>query len=70
MPTNLIGKIIQADPFMKEAFNSYPDIFYFGGGMPIIEDGKVIGGIGVSGVDPSQDMEIATNALTKLNGSI
>ena len=66
MPTNLIGEIVQTNPLMKEAFNSHSDIFYFGGGLPIMIDNKVIGGIGVSGIDPNQDMEIAQTALTDL----
>ena len=66
MPTNLIGEIVQTNPFMKEAFNSHSDIFYFGGGLPIMLDNKIIGGIGISGVDPNQDMEIAQTALTDL----
>lgn len=33
------------------------------GGLPILQDGKIIGGIGVSGVRPNQDGEVATAAV-------
>jgi uncharacterized protein GlcG (DUF336 family) len=35
----------------------------FGGGYPIVADGEVIGGIGVSGGHYSDDMAVATGAL-------
>jgi uncharacterized protein GlcG (DUF336 family) len=63
IPTDVIGGIVQSNPFIKEAFESFNDVFYFGGGLPIIEDGKLIGGIGVSGAEPMQDKEIAEKAI-------
>jgi glc operon protein GlcG len=63
MPTDTIGEIVQANPFMKEAFASFSDTFYFGGGLPILLDGKICGGIGVSGVNPVQDKVIAVEAI-------
>ena len=38
-------------------------IVIFGGGFPIIENGQVIGAVGVSGGTVEQDMEIALAAL-------
>jgi uncharacterized protein GlcG (DUF336 family) len=35
-----------------------------GGGYPIIDDGNIIGGIGVSGGSPLQNQEIAVEALS------
>jgi len=35
----------------------------FGGGMPIVVDGKVIGGIGISGLSEEEDERIATTAI-------
>ena len=43
-------------------------IVVFGGGYPITVDGKVIGGIGVSGGTAEEDMAIATYALEKMQG--
>jgi uncharacterized protein GlcG (DUF336 family) len=36
------------------------------GGLPIVVDGKIVGGIGVSGVQSSQDAQIAAGGLTAL----
>lgn len=36
------------------------------GGLPIVQDGKIIGAIGVSGVKPSEDALVAKAALTAL----
>src|SRR5690625_4519766 len=38
-----------------------------GGGLPIIADGVVIGGIGVSGVKPNEDQQVAQAGLDALN---
>lgn len=35
----------------------------FGGGLPIVQDGKVIGGIGVSGLSESEDERVAEEAI-------
>lgn len=43
-------------------------IICFGGGYPIFADGKVIGGIGVSGGTAEEDMAVATYALEKMQG--
>ncbi len=38
----------------------------FGGGYPIMLEGKCVGGIGVSGASEAQDMECAVAALNKI----
>lgn len=38
-----------------------------GGGLPVIVDGVVIGGIGVSGVQPNEDQQVAQAGLAALN---
>lgn len=35
----------------------------FGGGLPIIQKGKIIGGIGVSGLSEAEDERIASEAI-------
>ena len=40
----------------------------FGGGYPIMKDGKVIGAIGVSGGTAEEDMSVATYAIEKMQG--
>ena len=36
-----------------------PNVNYMEGGVPILVDGKIVGGIGVSGVDSRDDAQIA-----------
>ena len=43
-------------------------IVVFGGGYPIMKDGKVIGAIGVSGGTAEEDMAVATYAIEKMQG--
>jgi uncharacterized protein GlcG (DUF336 family) len=66
MPTDTIGELVQTNPFMKQAFESFKEIFYFGGGLPIMLDNKIIGGVGISGVNPMQDKEIAKKSIEGL----
>lgn len=40
----------------------------FGGGLPILQNSKVIGGIGVSGLSEAEDERIAQAAITKVYG--
>lgn len=40
----------------------------FGGGVPIIQNGKVIGGIGVSGLPEADDELVAKNAVKEVFG--
>ncbi len=66
IPTDAIGELVQKNPFMKQAFDSFKEIFYFGGGLPILLDNKIIGGIGVSGLTAIQDKEIAEKSIAGL----
>jgi uncharacterized protein GlcG (DUF336 family) len=45
---------------------SVPGIVAVDGGEPIIVDGKIVGAIGVSGVQASQDAEVAKAGLASL----
>jgi uncharacterized protein GlcG (DUF336 family) len=47
-----------------------PRLLAIGGGYPIIENGKVVGGIGVSGGNVAQDRQIAEKALHSLGFDI
>jgi glc operon protein GlcG len=41
----------------------------FGGGLPILQNSKVIGGIGVSGLSEAEDERIARAAIEKVYGN-
>jgi uncharacterized protein GlcG (DUF336 family) len=63
--THTLSEIVQPG---KPAFgfHTMPRIAVFGGGFPVEVDGKVVGGIGVSGGSGQEDMECARAALTVL----
>lgn len=64
MPTDEVGKLCQPGQPFYGLENSKPGKFVlFGGGFPFVVDGKVVGGIGVSGGTAEQDMEIARYAM-------
>lgn len=45
----------------------YPEEFWAGpGGVPVIVDGKLVGGLGVSGSTPENDHKCATEALANM----
>jgi glc operon protein GlcG len=42
----------------------------FGGGVPIVQEGKVIGGIGISGLSEDEDERIAYAAIVAVYGGV
>ncbi len=65
MPTHELGTASRPDGPLYGIESSNPGkIVLFGGGFPYIVDGKVCGGIGVSGGTVEQDMEIARYAMS------
>jgi uncharacterized protein GlcG (DUF336 family) len=43
-------------------------LIVFGGGLPLVVAGVTVGGVGVSGGSPEQDLEIATAGAAAFNG--
>lgn len=65
MPTHELGAASRPDGPLYGIESSNPGkIVLFGGGFPYVVDGKVAGGIGVSGGTVEQDMEIARYAMS------
>ncbi len=63
----------QMGEFMNQ--NNRPPAFWgdasitgFGGGVPVIQNGKVIGGIGISGLSEEEDERIAYAAIVAVYG--
>jgi glc operon protein GlcG len=52
----------------RTAFLSAPLAGTLEGGVPVVVDGKVVGAVGVSGVKPDQDSQVARTAAISLNG--
>lgn len=63
-PTHVWNQLVQ-DPHMAP-ITGQPRLVAVGGGCPIIADGQVIGGLGVSGGTHEQDRNIAEQALKSL----
>jgi len=56
-------KILEGDAALKAGLPLRPRLVIFGGGLPIVENGVRIGGIGVSGGSAEQDEECARAGL-------
>lgn len=63
MSTDAWYDFIKNDPPLNTGIVHTPRLVVFGGGYPIIVDGKVIGGVGCSGGHYTQDMECAKAGL-------
>ncbi|MEH7115323.1 heme-binding protein [Neobacillus niacini] len=64
-PTSEWYPMIKDEPALLNGIVHTPKLVIFGGGFPIEVDGKVIGGIGVSGGSAEQD-ELCCKAALKL----
>ena len=64
-PTKAMEDIVAGG---RMAFLAVEGILPIQGGLPVVIDGKVIGSVGVSGVQSSQDEQVAQAALNALQG--
>ncbi len=64
-PSGEVGASSRSVPF---AMTNYGDLRYTGwaGGFPVLHDGKVVGAIGISGLDEQQETSLARLALTAI----
>ncbi len=60
--TKAQGEFMRDDQ-REQAYWTDNKITGFGGGLPIIQSGKVIGGIGISGLSEAEDERIASEAI-------
>jgi len=63
MPSHEWHDFIKNDPPLLHGIVHTPRLVVFGGGYPVKVDGKVVGGIGVSGGHYTHDMQVAEAAL-------
>ncbi len=68
MSTDAWFDFIKNDPPLNTGIVHTPRLVVFGGGYPILVEGKVIGGIGCSGGHYTQDMECAKAGLAAVGG--
>lgn len=69
-PTHALWDFIKNDPPLLHGFPACPRVIVFGGGYPIMEDGKLIGAIGISGGHYSDDMEVARAGLAAIGAPV
>lgn len=66
-PTQVLRSITEKQPVLLQAMQQAPgDACLLEGGLPIIFQGKCIGGIGISGGNFEQDLQIASTFIEKL----
>lgn len=69
VPTHKWHEYIKDDAPLMQGIVHTPRFIIFGGGFPIIEEGQVVGAIGLSGGHYSQDMECARAALRAIGSA-
>lgn len=64
LPTHLWHDVLQEhSPAVRDGLLRRPRFVGFGGGLPILENGVLIGAIGVSGASEAQDQQCAQAGL-------
>lgn len=66
-PTRVLGETLR-ERGTDVAFYGDPRYVGFGGGLPALRDGVVIGGVGVSGLSDAEDESLAALAVSLLQG--
>ena len=64
-PTHGWGAFLAGDEGVRQIAHT-PRLITFGGGYPIMIDGQLAGGLGISGGHYSEDMDVAESALKSL----
>lgn len=68
--THVWWDFIKNDPPLLHGITNNPRLTIYGGGYPIMQEGEMVGGIGVSGGHYSEDMEVARAALDSVGAII
>ncbi len=66
-PTPILQDITQKMPELEKAFAKNLSILAIAGGFPIMQNGKIIGGLGITGGDFNQDKTIGEKAILALS---
>ena len=65
-PTHILSDITQKFPELQKAFDKNPAVLVLAGGFPVFQNGKIIGGLGISGGDFNQDKLIAEKGVAAI----
>lgn len=66
LSTDALHGAVADPPHLHDGIAARPGVVLFGGGFPIVHDGRVIGGIGCSGGSEDQDRACARAGLAAL----
>ncbi len=61
--TEAFHQRMDSSPSLRLGLSNRPRLIVWGGGLPIVDEGQVIGGIGVSGARDVDDVACAKHAL-------
>jgi glc operon protein GlcG len=67
MPTSAWWDVIKDEPALVQGLTHTPRLVIFGGGVPLVSGGQIVGAIGVSGGSADQDAAVATAAAAALS---
>jgi glc operon protein GlcG len=59
LPTGEWWRLLESEPALLHGIVKTDRLVVFGGGVPLVSEGRTIGGIGVSGGSSEQDVRIA-----------
>jgi uncharacterized protein GlcG (DUF336 family) len=69
-PTDLLARLAQSgEPLFGIQQSNAGTVVIFGGGIPVMLDGSVVGAVGASAGTVEQDIAIAKAAIASLNGT-
>lgn len=70
MPSRLIGELSRdPDSGFDMAFYGDPKILGWGGGLPVVVGGEVVGAVAVSGLQEMEDIELAQLGVDSITAS-
>lgn len=70
IPTDRWYALLKDNPALFHGLPLISGVAIFGGGYPVVVEGEVAGGIGVSGASEEQDMEIARAGLAAIGAEV
>jgi len=59
LPTSDWWRLLESEPALMHGITKTDRLIVFGGGVPVVAEGRTVGGIGVSGGSSDQDVLIA-----------
>ncbi|MBN0989122.1 GlcG/HbpS family heme-binding protein [Amphritea pacifica] len=67
-PTEKWAELLEGRPIVANGLAQHPKVALFGGGLPVLVDGSVVGAVGVAGGKVPEDLQCAEAGIEALNG--